>query len=218
MGQGGRPAAADRRPARETPTAPRGTDCPGPCRPLPPGRNRVHRRRGCSGRASREPVPAARRPFGRTRPRAAARRNNRPEAPDDGLGPTARPRDSRQGTRRIGKPVSSHFPAGFQPRKITLFPKLAPNSPPRAIFAPFPPAEHAFRHGQGADDPGATTGTRAVRGAGLRTPHWDSLRPFPHPRAGLDGSKARDQGRQTARDRPGPPRHLHALRQARPRP
>ena len=49
------------------------------------------------------------------------------------------PVSAHRETCQIGKPVSSHFPAGFQPRKTTQFPWLAPHSPERTIFAAFPP-------------------------------------------------------------------------------
>ena len=132
-------------------TGPTGSRSPQPaCPPRPPPRafpaeaNRVTRT-GLSPAGRFLPIAALERLFSVLRPRRPAL--GRGAAGDDlsriaALIPTAPgalfPSGRRAKPSQIGKPVSSHFPAGFQPRKTTPFPKLAPNSPPWAIFASCP--------------------------------------------------------------------------------
>ena len=72
------------------------------------------------------------------------------EGPSAGLIPTAQAPDSCRNPSRVlksGKPLSSHLPAGFQPRKAKPFQRLAPQSPGPAIFAPFHPKPRAVGQG-----------------------------------------------------------------------
>ena len=84
---------------------------------------------------------------------AGARPAEHPESgqgPSAGLIPTAQAPNSCRNPSRIlksGKPLSSHLPAGFQPRKAKPFQRLAPQSPGPAIFAPFHPKPRAVGQG-----------------------------------------------------------------------
>lgn len=97
--------------------------------------------------------------------------------------------ETLKNSQRSGKPESSPFPAGFQPKKATAFQSSNPHSTVRAVFAPFRPAtasQDAGRDGRrarsfttsrilgarhlgkipprpGASEPDLVTGTLTVR-------------------------------------------------------
>ncbi len=129
-------------------------------------------------------------------PRAAARRSNRPAGAHDGLGPTARPRDSRQGTRpnwqACFQPLSSRIPA---PENHAFSEACAQFAAPERFLAPFPLAPQST--------PSVTD----------KAPMISARRPAP----GLSAAPVSGPGIGTAEAFPAPARRARWVESPRPR-